>query len=120
MPRGIPKAKQDGAETASQALERAKRELVALQSSMADLEAAAAKEAEELAKRGPRTVALVGAFKAVVAALKAEAPGVLPEEVANLIPQKLPKESNVGKSYGLSETQIHGAKEKGAKAIERL
>lgn len=87
---------------------------------MADLEAAAVKEAEELAKRGPRAVALIGAFKAIIAAMKAELPGVLPEEVANLAPQRFPKEKLTGDRYNLSETQIHEAKEKGIKAIARL
>lgn len=120
MPRGIRKPKADRPETAAEALERAKRELAAIQSSMADLEAAAAREAEELAKRGPRAVAVTAALKEAIFAFKRELPDDQPEWMRSIVPQSYPKEAAIGKRYGLSETQIHSAKEKGAKAISSL
>lgn len=120
MPRGIRKPTADRGETAAEALERARREMEALQASMADLEAAAAREVEELAKRGPRAVALIGAFKAVIAAIKAELPGVLPDEIAHMAQQRFPKEKLIGRRYKLSQTQTSDARQKGEKAIDRL
>lgn len=121
MPRGIPKAKaNDRPETAAEALERARKQVEMLQASMADLEAAAVREQEELAKRGPRAVAVAAALKEAVQAFKRELPDDQPEWMRNIVPQSYPKEAVIGKRFGLSETQIHEAKEKGAKAITRL
>ena len=96
-----------------------------------DLQAAlkaSEKEAERLKtliaeeqQKGPEVLALYGALKEVTAKLKARAPELVPAPLADMPGQQWPKEKYVGmKQYGMSETEIHSAVEKGKKAISGL
>lgn len=78
-------------------------------------------EAAKKVPTGLKAVALASALKNVLLEIKAFDPEILGDALAgSLTPQSMPKEANIGKRYGLSETQISNAKDKGAKLVGAL
>jgi hypothetical protein len=100
-------------ETAQERLERLKAEI-------AQAEQDAITEAQEMARKGPRGVALTTALKEVIFAIRDEYPQLAPEWMTAIPQQAFPREALVAKRFGLSETERHSASEKGRKAIGGL
>lgn len=74
----------------------------------------------EMVPTGTKAVALAAALKAVIQEIRAIDPEMLGEGFKEISPQAMPKEANVGKRYGLSETQIKNAKDKANKLVTSL
>lgn len=89
--------------------------------SMEDLKALEARvQQAQRIPAGQKAVALASMLKSVIAEIKTHDPEILGEAFAGITTQAMPKEANVGKRYGLSETQIENAKAKGAKLVVGL
>lgn len=108
-----PRKKADRIETAQDRMKRLERELEQARQD-------AAVEAEEMAKAGPRKVALTIALKEIIAAVRNELGPDAPEWVLNVVPQTFPKEKIIGRRHGLSDTEIHNAAEKARKTVAGL
>ena len=98
-------------ETAHERLERLRAEIV-------QAEADAAQEAEQNARMGPLVVANVVMFKASAAFLIEH--GLAPDWIVAAPQKGYPREANVAKRYGMSETERSNAIAKARKAIDGL
>ena len=79
----------------------------------------AAQKAKERA-RGPQTLAVIGAFAAAYKWLcDNEAPN-LSEQITGISQPAMPKGKVFARRFGMSETELHNALEKGRKAIASL
>lgn len=85
---------------------------------LADLKAKIA--SVEKVPAGQKAVALAAGLKAILAEIRQFDPEILGNAFEGITAQAMPKEAYVGKRYGLSETQIDNAKNKGAKLVETL
>jgi len=98
-------------ETAQERLERLRAEIV-------QAEADAAQEAEQNARMGPLAVANTVIFKASAAFLIEH--GIAPDWLVSAPQQGYPREANIAKRYGMSETERANAITKARKAIDGL
>jgi len=98
-------------ETARERLERLRAEIV-------QAEADAVQEAERNARMGPLAVANVVMFKASAAFLIEH--GLAPDWLVSAPQQGYPREANIAKRYGMSETERANAITKARKAIDGL
>jgi hypothetical protein len=98
-------------ETAQERLDRLRAEIV-------QAEADAAQEAERNARMGPLAVAHTVLFKASAAFLVEH--GLAPDWLVAAPQQAFPREANVAKRFGLSETERSNAIARARKAVEGL
>lgn len=108
-----PRRKVNKEETAAARMKRLEKELEQARQD-------AALEATANAEKGPSAVAMTVAVKELIARFKKDLPEDAPDWMKAIIPQSFPKERLIGKRFGLSETEIHNAMEKGRKAIAGL
>ena len=105
------KPRTERTETAQERLERLRAEIV-------QAEADAAQEAEQNARIGPLAVANVVMFKASAAFLIEH--GIAPDWLVAAPQQGYPREANIAKRYGMSESERSVAITKARKAIDGL
>jgi hypothetical protein len=105
------KPRAERTETAQERLERLRAEIV-------QAEAEAAHEAEQNARMGPLAVANTVLFKSAAAFLIEH--GIAPDWLIAAPQQGYPREANVAKRYGMSETERSVAVTKARKAIDGL
>lgn len=105
------KPRKERIETAQERLERLRAEIV-------QAEAEAAQEAADNARMGPLAVAHVTLFKASAAFLIEQ--GIAPDWLVSAPQQGYPREANIAKRYGMSETERSNAVAKARKAIDGL
>jgi hypothetical protein len=105
------KPRSERTETAQERLDRLRAEIV-------QAEAEAAHEAEQNARMGPLAVANTVLFKSAAAFLIEH--GLAPDWLTAAPQQGYPREANVAKRYGMSETERANAITKARKAIDGL
>lgn len=105
------KPRKERTETAQGRLDRLRAELV-------QAEQDAAQEAERNARMGTLAVANVVLFKASAAFLIEQ--GIAPDWLVSAPQQGYPREANIAKRYGMSETERSNAIAKARKAVEGL
>jgi len=105
------KPRKERTETAQERVERIRAELV-------QAEQDAAQEAEQNARMGPLAVANVVMFKASAAFLIEQ--GIAPDWLVSAPQQGYPREANIAKRYGMSETERANAITKARKAMDGL
>ena len=89
--------------------------------SVADLNALEERvKAAKLVPTGVRAIALISALKATITAIREIDESILGEVIGQMSPQAMPKEATTARKFGLSETQVKNAKDKGVKAISSL
>lgn len=64
-------------------------------------------------------IAKISALKAILADLKSH-DGILGQVWLDIPPQAFPREGNLAKAYGLSETELSNAKAAGLKSVKSL
>lgn len=69
---------------------------------------------------GKKAVALAAALKEIFAEIKRHDPEILGPAFESFNTQALPKEANIGRRYGLSETQVKMEKDKAEKLVGSL
>lgn len=102
----------------SERIETAQERVDRIRAELAQAEQDAAQEAERNAKLGPLAVANVVLFKASAAFLIEQ--GLAPDWLVQAPQQGYPREANIAKRYGLSETEQSNAKAKARKAYDAL
>lgn len=110
-------ARKPSKETLKKLVEKKHAEWEAARQRLQEIEA---EEAKASAINPARVIALSSAFRALVMALKAEYSDALPSAVLDLPVAAFPRVKMIGRRYGLSETEVANAAEKGRKAVEGL
>lgn len=77
-------------------------------------------EAKAKAVNAHRIIALSSALRTIVSLLKAEYEDALPSAILDLPISGYPRDRTVGRRYGLSETEVANAVERGKKAVDGL
>lgn len=99
-------------------IEQIRADMAKLQQELDDAEAETRK-AEEV-RKGLGIVAKVALLKALFIDIKAGYPDALPTAWLETPQQGLPREALIGRRFGLSETQVHDAREKARKVVDGL
>lgn len=79
----------------------------------------AAEKAKERA-RGPQTLAVIGAFVAAHKWLCDNEADSISDQITGIAQQAMPKGKVFARRFGMSETELHNALEKGRKAVAGL
>lgn len=79
----------------------------------------AAQDAKEAAK-GPQTLAVIGAFIAAHKWLCENQADNISDQIKDIAQQAMPKGKVFARRFGMSETELHNALERGKKAVASL